>query len=66
MSNFCTRLGLTILVGLLICTAWAVALGYCFIADWTGHWIIGGIFVLFALGLTLCIVGELYKPGGLE
>ena len=56
--NRVTRTGFGLLLGMGLVGVWALALGYCFVADWPGHWIVGAIFIVLALSVTLILLGE--------
>jgi hypothetical protein len=57
LMNRVTRTGFGLLFGLLF--GMGLAVGYCFVADCLGHWIVGAVFAVLALGVTLIFLGDL-------
>jgi hypothetical protein len=48
------KVGITILAFLAVAFLTAIPIGYAFIGDWDGHWVVATIFALADIGL-ICI-----------
>lgn len=61
MTNPFIKAGISIFIILFVIISWLPAIGFCFIADWPGHWIIGIGFTVLAVAASLIVVGAIQE-----